>query len=75
MMRVEKRAREHFRGKPRPGRKISLGYRPREGTLVRTVTRDIGVGGAFVLTRAPLSVGSELVLVLDVPERPVTVKA
>jgi len=37
--------------------------------MTTTVTRNIGLGGAFVLSENPLPVGTELVLAIRVPTR------
>jgi len=58
--------RGHFRGKPRPGRRVALTFRILEngqpGTGMQAMTKNIGVGGAFVLTTDPAPPGSSLVL-------------
>jgi hypothetical protein len=43
--------RRHFRGKARPGRRVKLRFRRRDGGEGWTAaeTRNIGVGGAFIL--------------------------
>ncbi len=61
--------RGHFRGKARPGRRVALTFRiletgqPSDGVpSTRAMTKNIGVGGAFVLTADPAPPGSALVL-------------
>lgn len=56
----------HFRGKARAGRRVELEYTDGRATA-RGVTSNIGVGGAFVLTEAPLPVGTDLRVSLSVP--------
>lgn len=56
----------HFRGKARAGRRVELEYNDGQ-TTSRGVTSNIGVGGAFVLTDAPLPVGTDLKVSLTVP--------
>ncbi|MEM9490059.1 MAG: PilZ domain-containing protein [Myxococcota bacterium] len=79
----------HFRGKPRPGRRVRVHYRPLaesggngEGDgstapAIESVTHNLGVGGAFIASAAPLPVGSELWLALHLPtaERAIAVRA
>ena len=63
----------HFRGKPRPGRSVSVTYRAAaaddsEGIpRVEAVTRNLGAGGAFVLCDDPLPVGARVELILHLP--------
>jgi uncharacterized protein (TIGR02266 family) len=59
--------RTHFRGKARPGRRIDLTYRTADGELYSAVTRNIGVGGAFILTDTPEAAGASLSLQLQLP--------
>lgn len=60
----------HFRGKPRPGRSISVSYRPMAAggasatATVDAVTRNIGPGGAFILCSDPLPEGTRIELTL-----------
>ena len=73
--------RDHFRGKARPGRRVGVRYRTLDhGQLSdeqRAVTKNIGVGGAFVLTPDPAPPGSTLLLSVEVPAgaRPIEVRA
>jgi uncharacterized protein (TIGR02266 family) len=72
--------RGHFRGKPRPGRRVEVTYQPEgDGASppVRAVTKNIGVGGAFVSTPDPLPPGTPLRLTLVVPQatQPIEVRA
>lgn len=64
---------KHFRGKPRPGREVSVQYcmAATEGDEVTpigsAVTRNLGTGGAFILCREPMPVGTRLQLFLRLP--------
>lgn len=76
----EKRERRsHFRGKPRPGRRVEVEYLPAAGSTPprRAFTRNIGVGGAFIVTDEPELPGTSFDLMLLVPTStdPVRVKA
>ncbi len=69
--------RRHFRGRSRPGRRVDLQYHrvdgehAADGSMNATVvTANIGVGGAFLLTRAPEVVGTKLSISLAVPDLP-----
>ncbi len=70
---AEKRERRnHFRGKPRPGRRVEVTYRVvddagEESEPHRAFTRNIGVGGAFIVTEDPPAAGSRLLLSIHVP--------
>jgi uncharacterized protein (TIGR02266 family) len=76
------RARGHFRGKPRPGRRVEVHYRliekgqPATNELL-AFTKNIGVGGAFILTPDPAPPGAMLEIVVRVPaaQRPIEVTA
>jgi uncharacterized protein (TIGR02266 family) len=69
--------RSHFRGKPRPGRRVEVRYRVGDGGELAAFTKNIGVGGAFILTNDPAPPGSKLALSVRVPSAkdPVTVDA
>jgi hypothetical protein len=75
-----KREARHFRGKPRPGRRIELRYQVIEahgaGPEQTAHTSNIGIGGAFIVTPDPAPPGSRLSVMLGVPPngRVVTVK-
>ncbi|HUQ08271.1 MAG TPA: PilZ domain-containing protein [Kofleriaceae bacterium] len=76
------RARGHFRGKPRPGRRVEVRYRVIEGgeptgNELLAFTKNIGVGGAFILTPEPATPGAMLQIVIAVPvaQRPIDVTA
>ncbi len=69
--------RSHFRGRSRPGRRVDLQYhrvdgdKTADGTMHATVvTANIGVGGAYLLTKAPEPVGTQLAISLAVPDLP-----
>ncbi len=65
---AEKRERRsHFRGKPRPGRRVEVSFTGADGTAQRAFTRNIGVGGAFVVTESPARPGTPLMLAIHVP--------
>ena len=69
----EKRERRnHFRGKPRPGRRVEVSYRVIDGVgeaqePCTAFTRNIGVGGAFIVTEDPATPGAELLLTVQIP--------
>jgi len=61
--------RRHFRGKARPGRRVRLRYRRRGGDhWTPAETRNIGVGGAFILG-AQLASGTEIEVEIDLTGR------
>jgi uncharacterized protein (TIGR02266 family) len=63
--------RGHFRGKARPGRRVEVRYRILEGGQLgdeqRAFTKNIGVGGAFIMTPHPPPPGTALQIALTVP--------
>ena len=63
--------RGHFRGKARPGRRVEVRYRILEGGQLgdeqRAFTKNIGVGGAFIMTTHPPPPGTALQIALSVP--------
>lgn len=71
MAESKRERRGHFRGKPRPGRRVEVRYRVLEhGQLSdehRAFTKNIGVGGAFILTEDPPAPGAALQIALSVP--------
>ncbi len=79
MAESKRERRGHFRGKPRPGRRVEVRYRVVEngepGQELRAFTKNIGVGGAFIITPDPAPPGAALEIVLDVPKsaRPIEV--
>jgi uncharacterized protein (TIGR02266 family) len=63
----------HFRGKARPGRRVEIGYRRTDqpdAAFTKAVTRNIGVGGAYVLTNDPEKIGTTLAIRLTIPTAP-----
>ena len=57
--------REHFRGKSRPGRVMSLRFRTAAHDYwIDAETRNIGVGGAFIAVQPQHPVGTRLILEL-----------
>lgn len=44
-------------------------YQETDGTLSSYTTRNVSLGGAFVITDRPLAIGTQLVLFLDLPKR------
>lgn len=71
----------YFRGKPRPDRRIELSFRYfQDGELgpeQRAFTKNIGVGGAFILVPAPPVHGTTMLVSIPMGEgrRPVDVRA
>jgi hypothetical protein len=59
--------RSHFRGKPRPGRRVDVSFIAEDGTRERAHTRNIGVGGAYVVTARPGRPGTPLRLAVHIP--------
>ncbi len=72
--------RGHFRGKARPGRRVEVRYRILDGGQLgeeqRAFTKNIGVGGAFIMTAHPPPPGTALQIALSVPaaSRPLEVR-
>lgn len=66
--------RGHFRGKPRPGRRVEVRYRLVENGVPQAetsaYTKNIGVGGAFILAAVPLQPGSLLQITVHMPQAP-----
>jgi uncharacterized protein (TIGR02266 family) len=78
MAESKRERRNHFRGKSRPGRRVKVRYRILDqGELseeYRAVTKNVGIGGAFVLTTDPAPPGASVQLILEVPtERPIEI--
>jgi uncharacterized protein (TIGR02266 family) len=70
MPRTEKHERRrHFRGKSRAGKRVELRFRRADGTteFVDAVTRNIGLGGAYILTDRPEPVGTKLEVEIRIP--------
>jgi uncharacterized protein (TIGR02266 family) len=77
MAEADKRERRsHYRGKPRPGRRVEVVYTTTTGRHT-AFTRNIGVGGAFIETTVPEQPGTPLTLELAVPtiHAPILVEA
>ena len=76
--------RGHYRGKPRPGRKVAVEYTivtktpqgPEDSASLKAFTQNIGIGGAFIVTEDPAPPGSALRLTVVVPSatKPILVK-
>ncbi len=63
MAESKREQRGHFRGKARPGRRVEVRWRKTDAsaaTAVTGFTKNIGVGGAFILTTEPLPPGTQL---------------
>ena len=60
--------RKHFRGKARPGRMLPVRFQVAgQPAWVTAATRNIGVGGAFILTPLVQAVGTALTVELRLP--------
>ena len=60
--------RHHFRGKARPGRVLSVRFRAASHRgWVAAQTRNIGVGGAFIVSQHVQPVGTNLTLEVMLP--------
>jgi Tfp pilus assembly protein PilZ len=60
--------RHHFRGKARPGRVLPVRFKAAAHTgWIDAETRNVGVGGAFIVTKLVQSVGSSLTVELKLP--------
>jgi uncharacterized protein (TIGR02266 family) len=60
--------RQHFRGKARPGRVLAIRFRTAGHTAwVAAETRNIGVGGAFIVSQHIQPVGAQVTLELSLP--------
>lgn len=73
----KKERRTHFRGKARPGRRVELEYRRADGPTDKpnsAFTRNIGVGGAFIVTDDPYDVGTSVTVIIRVPTSDVTIE-
>ena len=73
----KKERRTHFRGKARPGRRVELEYRRADSPddpPSRAFTRNIGVGGAFIVTDAPFDVGTSVTVLIRVPTSDLTIE-
>jgi hypothetical protein len=69
-------SRKHYRGVARQGRHVAVEVRLAGRASVAARTRDIGVGGAFILSNDPFLPGSHIEVVLQVaPEAPLVLGA
>jgi len=75
MAESKRERRGYFRGKPRPGRRVEVRYRVKDSPTIGdptaehlAFTKNIGVGGAFILTPDPPAPGAELTITLVVPQ-------
>jgi hypothetical protein len=60
--------RNHFRGKSRPGRILSVRFRAASHSAwIAAETRNIGVGGAFIVTQLIQTVGASITVELTLP--------
>ena len=60
--------RRHFRGKARPGRVLPVRFRVGAHTAwVGAETRNVGVGGAFIVTKLVQPIGEAITLELALP--------
>jgi len=60
--------RHHFRGKSRPGRVLPVRFRAAAHTAwVSAETRDVGVGGAFIVSPLVQPTGTQLTVELKLP--------
>jgi hypothetical protein len=60
--------RHHFRGKARPGRVLPVRFRAADHTAwIDAETRNIGIGGAFIVTRLIQPAGSAIAVELVLP--------
>ncbi len=68
MDRARHERRQHFRGRPRPGRVLPVRFRADGHTgWVAAETRNIGVGGAFIASRNVQPIGTALVVEITLP--------
>ncbi len=68
MDRRNRERRSFFRGPVRPGRVMAIRYRSKDSDRwSATQTRNIGVGGALIVTDALLPIGSAISLELRLP--------
>jgi len=68
MERAQHERRQHFRSKGRPGRVLAVKFRTQDHTAwVTATTRDIGVGGAFIVSPLVQAVGTALTVELTLP--------
>jgi PilZ domain len=78
MAESKRERRDHFRGKPRSGRRVQVRYRVLDHGQVseehRAFTKNVGICGAFILTTDPAPPGASVQLILEVPtQRPIEI--
>ncbi|MBT8492031.1 MAG: PilZ domain-containing protein [Deltaproteobacteria bacterium] len=63
--------RKHFRGSARPGRRIDIKFRDKgtQDEHQSAITRNIGVGGAFIVTEERPDAGRLLELLIAMPDK------
>jgi hypothetical protein len=71
----DRERRSHFRGKPRPGRRVEVEFAALGSPARTAFTRNIGVGGAFIVTESPPPPGTPVSLVLLVGQGRIAVNA
>jgi hypothetical protein len=60
--------RHHFRGKARPGRVLAVRFRSSpQGTWTNAETRNIGIGGAFIVSTSVPPVGTTITVEVCLP--------
>lgn len=60
--------RQYFRGKARPGRVLQVRFKTAEHrSWIAAETRDIGVGGAFILSAEVQPIGTSLTVEFSLP--------
>jgi uncharacterized protein (TIGR02266 family) len=69
---ADRAGRGHFRGSPRPGRRVEVTYsivagNGEESKSHTAFTQNIGVGGAFIVTDEPAAPGSKLRVMVQIP--------
>jgi hypothetical protein len=71
MIQAKPSSQRHFRGKPRPGRRVELSYQivdaHETGPSLAAFTANIGIGGAFIVTNDPAPPGTRIAVSLAVP--------
>lgn len=60
--------RHHFRGKARPGRTLPIRFRAAEDAeWISAETRNVGIGGAFIVAHSRPPVGAAITVELTLP--------
>jgi uncharacterized protein (TIGR02266 family) len=69
--------RGHYRGKARHGHRVALTLRrdPEGAEATAAYTRDLGTGGAFIVTDEPLERGATLIVQIALPAGSLEVRA